>query len=680
MASAELRPSLLEWTESDVNSWLSSIGFPQYEIQLRENNITGDVLVVLDPDTLKEIGVTSVGQRLSILKHIYYAKLAHNIPIEPDHYVPPSEADDKPEGLNVDKLYHIVKEQAVRLRSLEFENRRLSEDVRSYVEDVNSVRASWSRMSSDESSPLQRQASFNWNFSRSGQSPTKSNLVESPHPSPQHLEHDISRNNGPPSATLSPSPSQMLHSSGEGNTTPKPFGPSSSGSNSQMSVNGSSHSSKSQPRRQESSDNLKSFKVSLEDPAWKVLPAALKKYKINNDDWQNYAMFICYGSAGNRIERCLSYDEKPLLLFQKLKDAKKNPVFMLKHIKDIRSPIAVAQQKQAARKASETPSSGQSRGSAPTDRPSLRPPLQQAQSAVHGTNGQQSGHPQQGFLTGGNGKSGWPEAMSPAIDNKDRSEDLSSSTPSASTPEPSSQHQESGGPTMSTKEPIPSGAGPLSYAVAIYPYMAEQEDEFDVVVGDNFVIISRARGWWVVQRDPEGRGLVDTEPSKQGWVPAGCLLETKVPVSVAIEEAANATRLGSPSSPEEVSGTPILPLSILSTSFPGVALMEYRKKGDDELDLQKDDSLRVFKRYNHWSYAVKEDTGDRGWVPSWFIGKVPTANTPATPNPPAMSSNLSTPVTIDAEAGSGSGNVAGTQVSPMSSAFPPMQGRTTSAG
>src|SRR6202453_2180691 len=55
---------------------------------------------------------------------------------------------------------------------------------------------------------------------------------------------------------------------------------------------------------------------------------------------------------GNRIERCLSYDEKPLLLFQKLKDASKNPVFMLKHIKDIRSPIAVAQQKHAARKAS----------------------------------------------------------------------------------------------------------------------------------------------------------------------------------------------------------------------------------------------------------------------------------------------------------------------------------------
>jgi hypothetical protein len=69
--------------------------------------------------------------------------------------------------------------------------------------------------------------------------------------------------------------------------------------------------------------------------------------------------------------------------------------------------------------------------------------------------------------------------MSPAIDNKDRSEDLSTSTlPFTSTPD----HQESSGPTVNVKEPMPSGSGTLSYAVAIYPYMAEQEDEFDVIV------------------------------------------------------------------------------------------------------------------------------------------------------------------------------------------------------
>ena len=73
--------------------------------------------------------------------------------------------------------------------------------------------------------------------------------------------------------------------------------------NSSRQQNGSSDS---KPRSGANSANgnedraenqFKSFKVSLDDPCWKVLPAALKKYKIN-DDWRQYAMFICYGNTG----------------------------------------------------------------------------------------------------------------------------------------------------------------------------------------------------------------------------------------------------------------------------------------------------------------------------------------------------------------------------------------------
>jgi hypothetical protein len=49
--------------------------------------------------------------------------------------------------------------------------------------------------------------------------------------------------------------------------------------------------------------------------------------------------------------------------------------------------------------------------------------------------------------------------------------------------------------------------------------------------------------------------------------------------------------------------------------------MDYKGKGEEELDLAKDDLLRVFKRYNHWSYvspdnsvvsvSVDADSGDR---------------------------------------------------------------------
>lgn len=62
------------------------------------------------------------------------------------------------------------------------------------------------------------------------------------------------------------------------------------GSSSSEKKGGSSSSS--------SADNpYKSFRVTLEDPCYKVLPAALKKYKIN-DDWRQYALFICYDNQG----------------------------------------------------------------------------------------------------------------------------------------------------------------------------------------------------------------------------------------------------------------------------------------------------------------------------------------------------------------------------------------------
>jgi len=283
-------------------------------------------------------------------------------------------------------------------------------------------------------------------------------------------------------------------------------------------------------------------------------------------------------------------------------------------------------------------------------------------------------------MTGTSAQPGWPEVMSPSIDNKDRedatdrerlkgtsgSEPPKSAVPHTAGASATSEHNETGTPAREV--PV---TAEISYAVAIYPYMAEQEDEFDVVVGDTFVIISRARGWWVVQRDPTGTGIVDSDTTKQGWVPAGCLLETRIPVATAVAEASHASGSNSePPSPVSNTKTPILPLHIVSTSFPGYALMDYKKKGDEELDLFKDDVLRVFKRYNHWSYAVKEDGGDRGWVPSWYIGKMSSNGAPATPNLAAQGTSSSS-VTLDEPP-----LAQQIQVSPMSSAFP-LQARPT---
>lgn len=56
-----------------------------------ENGITGDVLVNLDHEALKDLSIRSVGKRMAILKAIYNLKVAHNVPILEGDYVPPCE-------------------------------------------------------------------------------------------------------------------------------------------------------------------------------------------------------------------------------------------------------------------------------------------------------------------------------------------------------------------------------------------------------------------------------------------------------------------------------------------------------------------------------------------------------------------------------------------------------------
>ena len=70
---------------------------------------------------------------------------------------------------------------------------------------------------------------------------------------------------------------------------------------------------------------FKSFRVSMDDPCYKVLTAALKKYQINAP-WDQYALYIVYGDQ----ERCLGLEEKPLILFKQLDREGKKPMFMLR--------------------------------------------------------------------------------------------------------------------------------------------------------------------------------------------------------------------------------------------------------------------------------------------------------------------------------------------------------------
>ena len=68
----------------------------------------------------------------------------------------------------------------------------------------------------------------------------------------------------------------------------------------------------------------------MEDPCYKVLPDALKRYNINAP-WEHFALYI----VSDDTERCLSHDEKPFDLFKELEKEGKKPLFMLRRINTI---------------------------------------------------------------------------------------------------------------------------------------------------------------------------------------------------------------------------------------------------------------------------------------------------------------------------------------------------------
>ncbi|QRV74275.1 Tyrosine kinase catalytic domain protein [Ceratobasidium sp. AG-Ba] len=273
-------------------------------------------------------------------------------------------------------------------------------------------------------------------------------------------------------------------------------------------------------------------KTALGDSCSKIIQATLQKYKTH-DEWQKYAIFICY----DKNEQCLTYKDKPMVLFHNLQAENKNPWFTIRHIKNVPSPTVIA------RRAWES----QTCYSQEPDRDS-------------------------GSITGN-----FLEGRSDIVYATDK-----------------------------------------SYAIAIYPYAAKSERESNISVHDAFIIVARTGGWWVVQRDISGFGTLGDAP-EHFWVPDGCLLEISLPAAAAISEAS-----GRPvTNYNTVQGGPIMPRRFKTLpNFSGITLTAHHVKDDGELEVDENEAVRVFKRHNFWSYAVRESSGERGWIPSWIIERI----------------------------------------------------------
>ncbi|KAJ2129567.1 U3 small nucleolar RNA-associated protein, partial [Coemansia sp. RSA 921] len=104
-----------------------------------ENSIDGVVLINLDHESLKDLGIRALGKRLLVLKSIYFLKLQHDVPITSDSYVPRT-VDAEPD------YAHSSSFQRKHTRQTEENISRLMEDISTLSSEVTTVRNDMQRM------------------------------------------------------------------------------------------------------------------------------------------------------------------------------------------------------------------------------------------------------------------------------------------------------------------------------------------------------------------------------------------------------------------------------------------------------------------------------------------------------------------------------------------------------
>ncbi|KAI9810532.1 MAG: Adaptor for signal transduction [Pycnora praestabilis] len=407
------RGLITDWTAEECVDFVSSLGLSQYSDAFIENEIVGEALIAIKHDELKEMGMSSVGHRLTVLKNVYDVKIKQDVPIEPEHYIPlTAEAgiqDSTATQEDISRIIESIEIRDKRIVAAEMQLRKVTEDYEKLKKDLLPI---W-RMAKDRSHPLpfhptsaipenvetngsnsqsvpqseKSGSSLSRKFSTKklflGSTPKNSSPTHIP-PAVQESKTFNDNTNLDPSAAALAASTHLTASINGGSqpstsphqpNIPSPTSPPSynnqqppltsrafnrdqitpSGHRSmfahaeepmQYATNGMNDRDRGNPtptpatarrfdrveeppisagREAPSVEIFKSFRVSMDDPCYKVLPAALRKYNINAD-WRQYALYIVYGDQ----ERCLGLEERPLILFKQLDREGKKPMFMLR--------------------------------------------------------------------------------------------------------------------------------------------------------------------------------------------------------------------------------------------------------------------------------------------------------------------------------------------------------------
>ncbi|CEP15739.1 hypothetical protein [Parasitella parasitica] len=273
---------VLMWDENRVTKWMSGIGYSSYEKQFKEQGITGDVLVNLDHESLRDLSILTVGQRMDLLKNIYQLKIHYRVPVNEWDYIPPSvlyETDWLGQNGMADyrKIEAAFQERDARIKRLTEDLQRVNLDMTILKEEIGHIIKLKDKKTLHDgngmkpSTPAKMSYPHHNTSSKHANSPTKINNGDHHH------------NNTDEKLT----PSVMINDGGA------------------IKVYGDKIS-----KIEHEPESSKNVRLLLDDPTSKVITSALKKYNVVSD-WQQYALWIQYGPHDNMQGKYLPAPPKP---------------------------------------------------------------------------------------------------------------------------------------------------------------------------------------------------------------------------------------------------------------------------------------------------------------------------------------------------------------------------------
>lgn len=201
------------------------------------------------------------------------------------------------------------------------------------------------------------------------------------------------------------------------------------------------------------------------------------------------------------------------------------------------------------------------------------------------------------------------------------------------------------GDTGEGYESLDASHQPQPYGLAICGYQSDLPDELSIKPGQTFAIRDHSKTRYLIERDASSMSStsplsvltssassinsITPSPTRTfsqntdsiGWVPKNCILETSRSICSFAPNGVTSLKnlISNPIDTMEdiFDKTRLTTAKICLISFQPLS----HHWSGELLHLRQGEILRAFnsKNHSHWTYCLRESTGERGWCPNWIL-------------------------------------------------------------